>query len=237
MLLHDTPYPLILKALQDEEEKVAFFRKKEGRTAEKTFVRQRLLLDNFPLIHHCLYRVPTSRNTYLVWFAAYGENDLRSGNLQSDAALLLNDNCGKLSVYTLARAFGPAGGNDMLCIYTSHFFSRYRERFHWGDGLSTNDLICRFFLRNGGLLAELDFGKMNSNAGQYRNGASFQARDGVVFVSVQKAEDDRGKPFDIIRFNTFVGFDQLESGQTENIFSRGALRRAVFDEIRKKKQP
>ena len=233
MLLHDSSYPLILKTLRDEEEKVNFFMQKEEKRVLKDFERRACMALPFPYVYHTVYQMPASKNTYLCWFKVSNKIDLARKICIGDAALILNDNKGKFSVYGISSYASPDGGKSpFLYIYTAHFFSRYRERFRWGGSLSTNDLIARFFSRNSRYQFVLDFGKMNLNAEQYKDGSAFQIPDGIAFATAKTIQDDNDKNCDVIRFNTFIGFDQLKDEQSESVYTMDDYKELLAEEVK-----
>lgn len=68
MILPDTPYQEIFRVMNDEEGKVNFALEKEKDRFLKTLSRRILAGGTMLYTHHAYYRVPGSKNCYLLWY-------------------------------------------------------------------------------------------------------------------------------------------------------------------------
>lgn len=231
MVLQDTPYPLVLQAMLGEAGKVAFFQKKQASKAQREFRRQQQRRMPYPLYWLTTYTVPSSRNTYLVWFEAMSDEEVSKGTFVYGSALLVNEENRRQSVYQIKHVRdqeNPEAGHQILFnVYTGHFFSRYRERGLWGARLSTHELMVRYLARNDHFLAGLEFSKLNLNSDKYPDGAACQVFDGVVFLTEKDFVMDDDTPVKTLRYNTFMPMDQLGENQSKAIVKPDELMRRL----------
>lgn len=231
MILHDSPYGLVYSVMRDEAEKVDFFRQKEEKKLNKKLEREFV---TYPFYHKAEYVVPGSKNKYIVWFYLKDKWDrnIKYGNYLE----IFSQNGGRTIFYYKPEVKYSAPDMNStceLCIYTDHFFKRYRERIKAFEGLSPTDLIIRYFSRNYYHVEGLDFKKLNLNYDKYPDGAVHQVEDGLVFVTVTKADDGRGGFCPIIKHNTFICKELLKEDQKDSVLGDEDLQSGLFVELRK----
>lgn len=215
--------------MRDEAEKVRFQLRRQEKQAKKEFEKKMLLAFPTPFLFHCIYTVPSSRNRYLLWYEAISGQEVRNKTFRYGAALIVNEERNKLSVWSLRSVKdNQDGAMPMLMCLTGHFLQRYRERCRWGSRLSTEELIVRFLSRNTTFFAELDFSKINVNANKYPDGTAYQIIDGVAFVKCKRDKDNSGSPFLFAKFNTFVSESELKDDQKQNVLDVHGLTKALF---------
>lgn len=232
MILPDTEPNLILKELQGEVEKVRYFVRKQRSSAKKVFWNAY----TFPATYWASYTNPKSKNTYYAWFYAATREEAWREEFIGDWFLATNDSKGHRCLFILANTQprpGAPNGDTSLISYTGHFFSRYRERALVPDSVSPIDLIVTCLGRNCRMMVELDFEKLNLNAGQYPDGSACQVRDGVVFVEQHELKDDKGLPYRYFIHRTFLSPSLLKEGQQAGYLSKRKLYNLLCDEIKK----
>ena len=215
MVLDNTPYGLVMKNITDEADKVLFFQKKELRKAHKTFVYDAYYRK---WVYWTYYTIPSSMNKYLVWFL---KDDSGALDVESGSLLVVTSSNGDRTFYS-RRLFTRLTQNDLkeetykLCVYTSHFFRRFRERMGFSNKLKTEEIIVRFFLYNSGTVGEIPLEKMNKHFENYKNGVSCELTDGIAFITrTTESLPGDGHPFECIKFNTFLPHNSLKAEQRE----------------------
>ena len=236
MILDNTPYGLVMKVLSDEADKVLFFRNKELRKAAKDF--SRCTVDGLS-IHWTYYTVPSSRNKYLVWFIYENNGSLDNSAVRSGQLLVVTSSNGDRTFYK-RRKNSPQKDNGIgeqhfsLCVYTSHFFRRYRERMGFSHKETTENIIIRFFYQNNWYGYELPMEKMNLHASEYQNGISYELSQGVAFLTRTTEELTGVVPaFECLKYNTFVPYDTLKDGQRE-VTAKHSVVPVVQETLRKR---
>lgn len=226
MILQDTPYGEIFRVMEREREKVNWNLEKELNRYHKEILKRKRTCRQYPLLHHCYYTVPDSKNRYLLWFRNHGES------ICFGPALVVNQDDGSrqlicLDYFTFKGEDGKTVRQDALRVFTGHFLRRYRERCHFGEGLSTEDLIAFFMDRNYEYSYALDPDKVSLK--QYRDSCAWQMRDGVSFGTLAAVQTPDGKEILIERNNTFVAEENLFGRQKQHTLSRRELNRKIVD--------
>lgn len=229
MILHDTPYDLVLQIMRDEADKVDFFRKKEENKVTKMLSRQYI---SFPFYHTAEYVIPQSRNRYIVWFYLKNKWDknIKWGNFLE----IFSEKGGRtVYLYKTTKDGESSGGkmNKELAIYTDHFFKRYRERFVGGETLSPTELIVRYLSRNYYHIEGLDFQKLNPNSDKYPNGAVHQVEDGLIFITEFDITDNSGRKYRALKHNTFISHELLKKGQQGHVVAENDIRYSLLKEF------
>lgn len=219
MILPDTTYTKIFEVMSSEEEKVAFFIQKE----EKKFIREILKKkNNYPRIHTAYYTIPSSRNRYFIWLylPPIVQNEIYYGS-----SLVLEQENGERRFINL-RSYRPvengvqtATVKEGIEIISGHYFSRYRERFHIDEKVSTEEMMAGYYGRNVGFLANLDMDRMNPNADKYENAVAWQLNDGISYGSLHEETLPNGKIIEIIEQKTFISMEMLYQHQIDSSMS------------------
>ena len=202
MIIDQTPYSLVMKALCNEAEKVSYAWTKGARAATKELFKRKTPGSHSFVAYWTYYTVQESRNTYLLWYSL-DEKDIMMGFY----LLVVNTKNGD-------RTFYAKGDSQTLYVFTGHFFSRYRERKHYGSSMTTEELVIRFLDKNIPGMEMLDLSKLNRNASSYKNGIAVDFAEGVAFASMPPRSAENAN-FTYLKFNTFLSFEELHENQME----------------------
>ena len=223
MILENTPYPTVLKVMQEEKEKVYYFLHKLSAKVDSPNYK-----GNKDVISE-IYTHPKSKNTYLIWggwittpvvFSKLGNHNFRLGE-----CLMVNTSNGERMVYSLGDK--NDGGKMVKClmVYTSHFLRRYRERAGWGEKMSTIDLISTFMNRNMEMIP-LDYSEFVKKP--VPNGVAIQMCDGVILGSEEKYNID-GYEFNVVKHNTFIPKSLMKSDQEDALMTKEKMRGIIAE--------
>ena len=228
MILYDTDYAEIYRQMSAEREKAKYYSQKYSREAIRKFERHRL-----PCEHHVIQTMPASRNTYMHYYYAAKEAEVRDNCIFFGNLLLVNDMYGKqyairlMSVSILAGAVS-VGTADSLNIFTGHFLSRYRERFSYLKDVPSHELIASFAGRNLGYIHPLDYKEFVLEENRQENGAAWGIDDGVSLGQSWLEEID-GTPVIINLHKTFLGRHILNDRQRETAPSQEEMRSSLMN--------
>lgn len=237
MILADSPPEVVFKTLEDEKPKILYALEKYERRAYKDFLQTK----RFPFVWCDTYTVPSSHNTYLIWY--YADNKKTAAvRTYNGTALMLDDSKGNKLFY-LRRTFSEVDDDArripetkyVLHMYTGHFFSRYRDRFDVKSVYKGNEIPALFFGRNVLCEAKLYEDMVVKRADKYKDCAVYQVRDGITFGSETTFNVGSREVLSIV-FKTFVSFDMLKEQQKDHVMNSDLLN-AYADMIRDVNDP
>ena len=196
---------------------------------ESKMVRKFKKAVKFPTLEIVEYTIPSSRNTYILYF--YAESRHIAEKPVSDVLAVLFDNNRRFIVKWGLQPYKHTASDPMVAtrivnVYTSHFLQRYRERILKSPKMSVNEVACRYFMRNPNppLMMKLN-DEIMKNYQEYGETAGYgmRARDGICLtrISVQGCFDDESqrKTVDAIGhlYVTFIDDNTLSETQKEAV--------------------
>ena len=150
----------------------------------KQFKRDR----RFPSWKWAEYIHQGSRNRYLITF--FAPSAAQADKPIIDSIAFLEDNAQKIVIKWGVwpyRKYGSLDGIGVRAIYyySSHFFSRYRERVWGNENIPYEELLCRYFSRNKNHIPIEMNEEINRNYEKYGDDASmlFQQPEGICGIS------------------------------------------------------
>lgn len=147
----------------------------------------------FPYTKYYEWKSPNN-NILLITFTALKRGDWDSPYEKLHAQIINNNGSCKMV------AINQSGERvENLVVYSSHFFSRYRERFFNDNNISATELFRHFINRNGSIYSGND--KKN-------NKTYVIMQDGIGLGEVGAF---------VTYVNTFITYDMLHSSQSEYI--------------------
>lgn len=196
----------------------------------------------FPAWKWAEYEHQLSRNKYLIGF--YAPSQQYAEHPQVKVLAFLQEGKQKIVIewgYWQYRKFGSLYVNPVPYIgyYSSHFFSRYRERIWHDNPMSYNELLCRYFFRNQLTIPiELneDIQRKYQDYGECAAYA-FQRHDGTCFIrqwsegdelSIGKEDSDR---IAVTLYYTFVNNCMMTDTQNQAIGKEG--KKYIYEYYRK----
>lgn len=98
------------------------------------------------------YKIPATQNKYFIFF--YAANKFMAEKPDVNSFCELFDNNKRFIIKWGISPYQHCKNSKHIYLpqihaYPSHFFQRYKERCLKDETLSTNDVICRYFARNG----------------------------------------------------------------------------------------
>lgn len=172
------------------------------------------------------YTIPSTNNTHYFFFYSDGESVIST----SFFVLFHKNNRYVFRCIKMGYQHTPESDIVMLpiiCIYTSHFFQRYNERFLHNDKLTANEVAGIFFARNEKMLTINLNEEINRNYKNYgeQNYQGIRVSDGFCFADssidgeYDKNGDRRKDVVDAMRiiYTTFVSKSELTESQKNAI--------------------
>lgn len=222
MILYDTDYANIYRQMLAERDKVEYWRQRNKKKVLKLFKQS----PTVPVFYHEIRTMPDTNNRYLFWYYAMTKNETEHESCFAGAVLLLNNNKGQrvaITLKTFSDVSIPNRTVDSLQIFSSHFFSRYRERYTYLEPSDSIKLLVQFFGRNGGYMMEVDYNDFVLEKNRKANGSAWGMDDGVTLASKEWIDVD-GKRIFITRHHTFLSRNELKPDQQAVLPSQDNMR-------------
>lgn len=204
---------------------------------EKVKIKQEYLLPKairefkkemkFPAWKWYEYTIPSTGNTYIIFFYAETKYDVE--NPKVDSFCIVFDDSNRRYVFKCNVAHWVSDGRESsiireIRVYTSHFFDRYKERWFKDTSLTSNETACRYFSRNeeGRMPIEMNE-DINRHLEKYGEGARYscRVRDGVCFVMTDqqlvKSEDGDRPIAQFVFYRTFISRSEMAESQLKAI--------------------
>lgn len=153
--------------------------------AVKDFRKERM----FPAWRYYEYKIPSTGNQYIIFF--YAANMTHIEKPQSGSFCVVFHQNKRFVLKCLEGRYRHTLNSEVIIlpqvhIYTSHFFSRYKERYLKDESLPTNDVACRYFSRNKNITPMDVSEEINKNVEEY---GDFGAKgvcitDGFCFTKI-----------------------------------------------------
>lgn len=196
---------------------------------EKVKIKQEYLLPKairefkkemkFPAWKWYEYTIPSTGNTYIIFFYAETKYDVE--NPKVDSFCIVFDDSNRRYVFKCSVCHWISDGRESsiireIRVYTSHFFDRYKERWFKDTSLTSNETACRYFSRNeeGRMPIEMNE-DINRHLEKYGEGARYscRVRDGVCFVMTDqqlvKSEDGDRPIAQFVFYRTFISRSEM----------------------------
>ncbi|MBQ9311493.1 MAG: hypothetical protein IJ213_00445 [Bacteroidales bacterium] len=186
---------------------------------------------NFPAYEIINYKIPATNNEYIIFFYAKNYNCIKS--LYTDSFCIAFDKTARhrVIIRCLYGGYRPKNNTSIqkilqLHIYTSHFLQRYNERFLKNPILSSNEIMCRFIIRNSIITPIPITENINKNIEKYndKNMQGLVINDGFCFAlcgSQTNNSVDMNKQGNIeallFLYTTFINSLNLSSSQRQTI--------------------
>ena len=191
------------------------------------------------------YTHQESKNKYLISFHVASARQIN--NPEVDYIGVTSDNSGRIIIKWGTWLYRKEGSNSFIgtraiSYYCGHFFGRYRERIWPNEGISSNELICRYFTRNRSIMPiklNEEIQRRYKEYGQFAQG--MQVEDGICFIN-QGCEGDettigeRSCNFiSAVWYYTIVSKSMLTNRQINAITLEGEefVRTNIFEPFRK----
>ena len=223
MILYNSPYSESYSTMRDEAQKVEFAICKQEETDTKRIIRA----GKMGGLIWKEYTIPSSHNRYLLM------TELRVDGLRafthSEALLSLSDNGGKKMFMRTTTAEGTDDdGNTVtdrrLETITAHCLHRFRERTGLPSDLPTERVLWQF-LQTTINVAKIHHELVSNNREASKEyGCAYQCARGLFFGTELEQADRQGRPFLVLRYNTFVTNDLLSRGQVKHLIPKDILR-------------
>ena len=156
---------------------------------------------------------PVSKNKYLFWYVTTPSLFLRDKmHVSGGYLLVVNDFADRDFFFCTGRDKGR-----FLLHVTAHFVKRYRERFLCDNNAYTEDVLVKYFHRNGGFDVELDPNEVNYHGERDSLTYSSLVPDGVVYFQMGKDTSTADSGVIVMRYKTFVSKDLLNERQEKHI--------------------
>lgn len=226
MILSTDTYQRIYEQMNDERDRVLYYLRKNEK---KVFKRYRQTRD-LPVWYCETIHLPKTHNTYLLYYYAESEMEIRDEACWYGAPLLINDEHGHRMAVLLRTMIerdektGKEESYDTLHVYSGHFLSRYRERMRLPDTLSTDELIATYFGRNQGYFASLDYDQFVLEKNRHKCNCAFGIDDGVTFADETILESG----VRVLKHNTFLTRKELKGEQVDAMPSLGEMRASAL---------
>lgn len=194
----------------------------------KNVVKEFRKVRKFPSWQCFEYTHQESQNKYLISF--YASSIMSAETPVVDYIGVSTENAGRVIIKWGTWLYRKDDsvefiGTRAISYYSSHFFSRYRERVWSNVEMSANELVCRYFTRNKKVVPiELneDIQRRYKEYGEYAQ-YGMQVADGICFTD-QGCEGDEatvgdrnGNFINAVWYYTIVSKDLLTERQTDAI--------------------
>lgn len=182
----------------------------------------------FPAWRWYEYKIPATRNTYIIFFYAESRNFIEKP--ECDYFCVHYEDKKRLVIKACAMGYKPEERPLTLIrvvrVYTSHFFERYNERFLKNNFIGSTDVACRYFSRNKNEIPIEINEKINKNLKKHGESANFgsKIRDGFCFMrsaaqnvsNKEVCENDRLEAV-MFMYVTFMNESGMEDSQLSEI--------------------
>lgn len=180
----------------------------------------------FPAWKWYEYETPQTRNKYVIFYYAENQNFIENPLTNSFVDIFFDKQRFVVKWGTSPYKHTPESPIKplrILNVYSSHFLSRYNERFLKDDTLSSNDVACHYLSRNDISMPIEITEEINSNIDQYGEGGKegFVVKDGLCFAQtgfegLQSNDGNRNNDIidaKIIIYTTFIPKSMMTEGQ------------------------
>ena len=194
---------------------------------------------HFPAWRWDEYTHQESHNKYLISF--YAPTASHADTPIIHFLGLLEDDSQKIVVHWGCWMYRKHGSVDAFAsryigFFTSHFFSRYRERKWKNDEILFNELLCRYISRNHSAIPLALNEEIHRNYKKYGEFAdfAFQVPDGTCFIRHWNEGDERtvsekdGDFISVVLYHTFVNNGMMSETQNRAIVKEGTKYVATF---------
>lgn len=223
MLLTSMTYKEMYDNLAKDFEKVKIKQEYLLPKAIREFKKER----KFPSWKWYEYTIPSTNNTYIIFFYAETKSDV--GKPKVGSFCIVFDDSNRRYVFKCSVCHWISDDRESsiireIRVYTSHFFDRYKERWFKDTSLSSNEAACRYFSRNeeGRMPIEMNE-DINRHLEKYGEGARYscRVRDGVCFVMTDqqlvKSEDGDRPIAQFVFYRTFISRSEMAESQLKAI--------------------
>ena len=223
MILYNDDYPTIFNSMYKEKDKVDYYLKNKN---IKSAIKDMMSKGVFPCWHYDILTVPDSGNRYLLYYYAMSPAETKKDCIFCGSGLIVPDKDGRNTVYQLKKMRMNNGDKDILSrfwaiqIYTSHFISRYRERYKYDEKIPSLEMTAIFLGRNSPFMVPLEYNKMVLEKNMQDNGSAWAIDDGVTLADMKSFFLEGKNHILVVRHKTFLSRDILKSNQSENTPSR-----------------
>lgn len=207
---------------------------KEKVDIKKEYLRSRAIKElkkksKFPAYVWYEYKIPTTQNKYFIFFYAANRWMVEKPEVESFCELF-DDNKRFIIKWGVCPYKHCENREPMLLplihAYSSHFFQRYKERCLKDETLSTNDVIYRYFARNGKDFFPIKItNEINNNIEKYGIAGEIGCivTDGFCFIQSnlegtpgENRIDDKIDAMMLI-YTTFISKNEMGESQYEAI--------------------
>lgn len=224
MVVSSMTFYEIYEELASDNDKIKIKRQQLENKAVRKFKKTA----KFPAWELFEYRIPSSGNSYILYF--YAENRLSVEKPVFDVFAIMFDKNNRLVVKWGCSPYQHTPSDPMIAtrivnIYTNHFFQRYMERILKNPELSVNEVVCRYLTRNpNALLMKLNE-KIMKNYQDYGETAKhgMKVRDGICLtrslIELHFDQDTQKDNVDAIGnlYVTFINDGTLTDTQNEAV--------------------
>lgn len=187
---------------------------------------------SFPVWELFEYTNPTRRNSYILFF--YAANRQAVENPEFDYFSVVNVESRRFVLKWGCSPYKHTESDSMIWTrridaYSTHFFTRYRERILKNTEIGFNEAICRYFTRNKiALLIELNE-NIKKDYQKYGGAANYamKVNDGLCFIRTTieclvdtNTQKETAKALGFV-YVTFVDSNTLTNSQNEATFLEG----------------
>ncbi len=207
---------------------------KEKVDIKKEYLRFRAIKElkkksKFPAYVWYEYKIPTTQNKYFIFFYAANRWMVEKPEVESFCELF--DDNKRFIIKWGVSPYKHCENREPIILpqihaYSSHFFQRYKERCLKDETLSTNDVICRYFARNGKDFFPIKItNEINNNIEKYGIAGEIGCivTDGFCFIQSnlegtpgENRIDDKIDAMLLI-YTTFISKNEMGENQIEGI--------------------
>lgn len=184
----------------------------------------------FPAWEWFEYTIPSRHNSYILYF--YADSWKVAENPVFDIFSIVNVDSRRFVLKWGCSGYRHVGADSMIWTrridaYSTHFFTRYKERKLKNADISINETICRYFTRNKITLPIALNEDIKKNYQEYGEACAMKVYDGLCFVrsgvEVHTDLETQKEIADALGFVyvTFLDDDTLTPSQNEATFKEG----------------
>lgn len=228
MLIPSMTFYEMYEELAADRDKIKYKRQQLMPKAVKSLQKA----NRFPAWELFEYTIPNRHNSYILYF--FATNRQAAENPVFDYFALLNVENKR---YVLKYGCSPYKHTDSdsmqwtrrIDAYSTHFFTRYRERVFKTTELGLNEVVCRYFTRNKtALLIELNE-DIKKDYQKYGGAAHYAMKvsDGLCFIRTSigcrvelNTQKETAEALGFV-YTTFVDNNTLTNSQNEAAFIEG----------------
>ena len=210
----------VYENLAADDSKIKFKRQQ----SEPKIIKKIIKAAKFPALELIEYKIPSSQNSYILYFYAESRQDAEKPVFGVYSIVFDRKERYVVKWGRYPYQYTPSDPyiiTPKIDVYPSHFFERYKERALRNPKISTNEVICIYFIRNPDAIPIKLNEEIKRDYQKYGElgGYGLKVQDGVCLLSIGIVgyfdEADRKEKVNAVGciYGTFLSHDMLKSSQ------------------------